>query len=870
MFARRQSEDTPDLPLRCMYCSTETRLRSFFELDKGAHIKLAGETGLFNFGKKQINFYCHHAIIKDVEPLNEDGSAAILTLIQFMSTPFDSSLKIRETVEVKHLYNDEIYVIKYRHQTYSPEKIIQRGEQLTRENVKYSGLYCNCEHLAHWCVCGNEGSLQAQGFIERILDFLKTAMSFIGKVFGLTIDDLFVSKGYRVVGDILLTIMVLAVVIQSIREHKLLNNLVKERTICKTCCNLKKRDLWLKFAVLVMFQTGDLNLTTLIPGIGVQVFVAILISLLTVLLMKYVPKWFRKNYSPFVGRKVKIDSFHKIWVGDVVSWKYYGLNHDGIVTGLKLAPRTHKKKADMKVIHYSLPGIFSRRKIVEETISLDLTRDQLKLHDYTGYDCNEPEYVVERARKRVGETKFGLTNRSAHFCHWAKLKDAKDDDIATAGQPKGTLEYLRPMDPESDDFKLTPVYIDHRRDRPFASMEICRENAKIRDDIKPGQLVNFTYRYLPHQAVCTNVRPGTKTSVVKVSVVHYGKSKIVSEETFTFDLNTVDVQIIKVHPIYRFGPDAIVRRARAKIGENRYHILYNRSSHLAEAIVYKEKDRRVYSYSEIKPGDCITYTYWWLPHDAVVVDVRAKQTKADDEGHLWVVHYALDSLFGTRYIKREKVFFNLSKHMVRLKAFPRAVVYPKPIVVQRALSRVGEKKFHIKGNISSDVVHWAKVVQVPCIVTVEPIEEMSTTAGSSDARENTEYLLLPRVGKPYDKRFQEDWVKTWDEILPGLIVEYANIQGIVSEVNRKDKLVKVIQNKLKEHERETKALVGKVREVNIKIDLHTQYLYVYRCEPNRSNKLSVCLQKARLMVGKTVLEVSEWGFCKMCVVDNTV
>ena len=872
-FAQLQLSDTASLPLRCMYCSETKQLRTFFDLKKGDHIIVAGEKGLFNFGKKQIKFYSHHAIVKDVEPLNDDGSGAILTLIQFMSTPFDSSIKIRKTVEVKHMQYDEIYVIKYRHKTHEPEEIIKRGEKLSRENIKYSGLYCNCEHLAHWCVCGNEGSLQAQGFFERIQDFLKTALSFLGKVFSLTVDDLFVIGKYPVAGDIVLVVMLIIVLLKSIREHRLLNKLLKDGSACETCVKRKKRDIWIKFGILLVIQTGGLLLTKLIPVPGIQVLFATFISLLTMLLMKYMPRWFRKVCSPFVGRKVEVDSLHKIWIGDVVSWKYRGFFHDGIVSGIKTDPNGPKrniKKADLKVIHYALPGIFSRRKIVEETLSIDLNQDKLKLHDYTGYDFNEPEIVVDRAQKRIGETKFGLTHRSAHFCHWAKLKDVNEEDVATTGQPKGELIYKRPMDPESEDFDLSPLYIDHRRKRPFASKEICRENAKIRDDIKSGQLVQFTYRLLPHQAVCTDVRAGAKPSQVVMSVVHYGKSQVVSEEVFTFDLNKEDILIVRIHPVYKFSPEAIVRRAREKIGERRYHILYNRSSHMAESIVYKEKDRRVYSYSDVKPGDCITYFYWWLPHDAVVVGVHPKQTKAYDEGYITLVHYALDTLFGTRYIKKEKVYFNLSRNIVTLMSFPGTVTYPAPIVVQRALARVGEKKFHVKGNISSDLVHWAKVVQVPCVVTVSPVEDEDATKKTEAVREDKEYLLLPRVGKPFDKRFQEDWIKTWDEIIPGMIVERSNIRGIVSEVNKKDGTVSVIQNKIDSHERETRALVGRIGEVVIKIDLKTQYLYVYRGEPNICNKPSVCLEKAKLMLGRAIVGVGDWAFCKMCVVNNVV
>ncbi|MEW8546913.1 MAG: hypothetical protein AB2693_25645 [Candidatus Thiodiazotropha sp.] len=699
----------------------------------------------------------------------------------------------------------------------------------------------------------------------------------------MTIDDIFVFQHSAFVGDILMTLMILGVLINTITHHKLLDELHEQDNVCETCCKHKKRDIWLKFAVLLIVQTGGIILTRSSSFLSIDVLVSVLANLLTVLLMKYVPKFFRNIYSPFVGPKPKLKSFNSVSVGDVVSWRYMGLNHDGVVSDLRATPDTDDKWATMKVIHYAVQDLmFARRKIVEEKMTIDLNRDKFRRHDYTGYDVNEPEIVVERARKRIGETKYGLTNRSVNFCHWAKLKDTQDDNICAAGQTSGKLTYLGPMDPESDDFSLKAVYIDHRRERPFSSKEISREYAKIRDDIKPGQLIKFIHNHLPRHGVCTEVRPGSKPSVVTLSVVHYGASKVVCEETFSFDLNKENVTIVNVHPINRYGPNDVVRRARAKIGENRYHILFHRSAHLSEEIVYKERHRRIFSFSEVKPGDCIKYNYWWLPHDVIVVGIKPDQTKANDTGYITLVHYALDSIIGTRYVKEENVYFNLSKHIVKLKTFPKAVVYPNEVVVQRAKSRVGEKKFHIKGNISSDLVHWAKVVQEPCVVTVAPFEKEGANALGRELRGHavcprssllrafavTEYLLVPKVGTSFDKHFQETWIKTWDEIIPGYIVEYKAIRGIVTEVNQKDNMLKAIQNKIDTEERGTNELVGNIREVNIKIDIRKKYLNLYRCEPNFANKPSVCLQKAKSRLGQTVVGISEWEFCKMCVLRN--
>ena len=92
-----------------------------------------------------------------------------------------------------------------------------------------------------------------------------------------------------------------------------------------------------------------------------------------------------------------------------------------------------------------------------------------------------------------------------------------------------------------------------------------------------------------------------------------------------------------------------------------------RSRHPAEEIVYKDIDRRILSFSEVKPGDCIGYKYWALTHNAIVVDVIPEHAKRNNKGILAVCHFALDSLFGSRHIKIERFHFNLLKDTVVLK-----------------------------------------------------------------------------------------------------------------------------------------------------------------------------------------------------------
>ena len=127
-------------------------------------------------------------------------------------------------------------------------------------------------------------------------------------------------------------------------------------------------------------------------------------------------------------------------------------------------------------------------------------------------------------------------------------------------------------------------------------------------------------------------------------------------------------------------------------------------------------------------------------------------------------------------------------------SFHAYVVYPDEEVVQRALSRVGERKFHIRRNISSDtVVHWAKVVQTPSIVTITNSEKPS---GTNSGREAKRLLLIPAVGEHFEKNFEKDWIKTEDELIPGIIVGKGSMRGvrkigILSTIDRQRKTITI-------------------------------------------------------------------------------
>ena len=147
---RGHPDDETELPLKCMYCCTEIRIRSFYELRKGNHIKQPGENLSFNIGTKLKKLYDHRSIIKEIHGIL--GSKAILTLIEFNTSPFNGIPKVQEQTVMKDLHHDEIILIKYRHNTDQPDEIIRRGESLIRRDVSYSLLFCKRAHSKMVCL----------------------------------------------------------------------------------------------------------------------------------------------------------------------------------------------------------------------------------------------------------------------------------------------------------------------------------------------------------------------------------------------------------------------------------------------------------------------------------------------------------------------------------------------------------------------------------------------------------------------------------------------------------------------------------------------------------------------------------------------
>jgi len=422
------------------------------------------------------------------------------------------------------------------------------------------------------------------------------------------------------------------------------------------------------------------------------------------------------------------------------------------------------------------------------------------------------------------------------------------------------MMFLRSINPMESISGLQKVNVDHTRNRIHASKELGHDWARNRDEVKPGQIVEFKWREDWLKGICTDVIVQNTPSKLEFKVVHYGaqRPRTVIEETFPIDLRYEDIWIYRYHPVYRYPTDEVIRRTLARIGECKYRTLTNNSKHFVEGVVKKDKDEMVKDFDEIEPGDAITFDYWGLKHDAVVTAVELEDAKANSVAQVTVIHYALDHFWSTRTIKEETIRLSLEKDIVYKKSFSGCVPYPKQKAVERARSRLGEQRFHAVDNQSRDFVHWAIVVQTPGI---------ARRVGKNGER-MSDMLLMPKVGKvgKRSEHFDLHRVQTLSELKVGSIVEWTYFliphQGIVSEVNEKMGIIKVIHYGAS-HLFAKRTIV----EEELPIDLSKIKLGIYLCNPKLCFEGNVVLKKAKARLGEQRWEAGNrsWEFCVACV-----
>lgn len=495
--------------------------------------------------------------------------------------------------------------------------------------MKYSLLSLNCEHFCNWCCIENQTSYQVENVSNIFRDILSSigseaakVLKVVCKLVSYSIDDIailshdaqtaLVAVPWGVLG-----VIVFVILVYTIYRHIKLSNDFENSCLCLNCYERLTKGNWTRFLSVCMLQAGGLGLLSILMTAavskGIVAGVLVVTSILAVAVTSVIPKVRRLFLPPFHETK-------GISIGDVISIGKR-LSIDYVVFSVDIMD---SEKANLVVMSYSRPKIFGKRTIVKETIYVNLKSDRILVHDYSSYDTYTPEAVIERAQKRLGEQKFGIfDNRSCHFCYWAKVKDKNlSDDIATFENIGGILLYKRSIRTDDALRKFKHLHIDHKRRRKYANKCLGSTFIKIRDEITEGQIVSFKNDFGWKKAVTTHVAFDDKSpSKLDLTVVVFGKAKTVCEKTFPLDLCHQHILVDLFHPVNRFNKTNIARRARALIGNQERHSIFKSSSDLVRQVAMKNQHKRLYDLDDLKQGDAISFNYWSLPHDGLVVSV---------------------------------------------------------------------------------------------------------------------------------------------------------------------------------------------------------------------------------------------------------
>lgn len=590
-------------------------------------------------------------------------------------------------------------------------------------------------------------------------------------------------------------------------------------------------------------------------------------TLLTITVTSLVPTVRRWFLSPFNGNLVRLKHISEFFVGDVISFNHWGLSHDGIVTSVSVDNSTY---GTVSVIHYSLPKLTGTRVVAEEDIQVDMNKDRVLGHDYTGYEVYPPQQVVRRASQRIGEQKFGImSNRSCHLCHWAKVKEPNYiSDVTTESSDALQLRFVR-LAESSKILANTPsaccLNVDHRKNRKHATKDLGVTVAKIRQDITEGQIVWVKRKGSFIHAICIKVVYDENCqSKVTISVVYPLKSRIVCEDKFELDLRYDDIWIYRFHPINCCSKEIIVRRAKARIGLKCGP--FRKTLDFAKDVVMSSQNTKVTEIEMVRPGDVISFHYWGFEHLAIVSDIRKSDAKPNNTGSFTIIHYALKGAIAKRTVAEETLVFYLDTDSVFLIDFTGHVTYPFEKVVERAKTRIGEQKHSFFWNTSRDLVYWAKVVQIPAIVAVEKVK--TSKCGGTDSFLKDEILMLPE-GEQKVKGFQVSKVHSWCDIKLGNIVEYKYYfikhHGVVVGIDETKKTITVIHYGAR-HVLAPRTII----EETIKLDPKKETINVYNTDPRKLNTPKEIVQKAKDRLGEQNWKSGNrsWDFCLNCALKE--
>ncbi|KAL3874825.1 hypothetical protein ACJMK2_037787 [Sinanodonta woodiana] len=851
------------IPTGCSYCSERVRVVSFNQLHPGDHICQGGNSFTKNVNRNQKYVYEHHAIVKLVICVEGTDQRAAITLIHYYSTSYDAEIRIRETNEIRDLRLDEIYIVRYRYPKFQSNQVLYRAQKALENDPGYLLPVLNCEHFCTWCITGEERSYQ----VEKVKEILKNILDYLLGYLSRTVKVIDLPNSSREISLVAATLSIAEIsvyFIENMYTHKSLRNNFKKGTICNSCYNFNISNIVVSLTALnLLIVSNIINdiqrilIDSLLNDSWYQVTILVLLSDNLLTIVWKCTKYYKDFRSPFRGDKTRVYDSRNIQMGDVIQYRYWKLLHEAVVSSVAFS--ADGKQGKIRVVHYGLQSLTSQSEIMEEEIKFDLNKIEIFKHDYSRYTVYPPDEVVRRARKRLEERKFDvITNRSCHFCHWAKVNESYNtiSTFDNGNNPSFDLAHLPHQ-----------IYTDQSANRPSSSQLVDKTWIKITSEVKGGDLIQFRYHGHWHNGVCTEVSTESARQLT-IKVVHYsyqGQFDLleVKEEIFNFDMSITIVYIYNYHPAHKYSRTQIINRARTKIGEKKYSMSYINSSHLVEEIALKDKEQVINSPSELAEGDIVSFSYRGIPDQAILVSIV--NILGDAKCWISVIHYSAGSLFATPTVVEEKLYIDLAENNLRKVNFQEYFTYPGNIVVERARKRLGEQKFHLSPTTQAtckDIYFSLRGTKYSLFL------DSANENQNQTSNQQTHHILSFNTSSVKKKKGQmyAELVRSWEEFIPGHIVEFKYYwiwhQGILTDVDSRNEKIKIVHYGAK-HPFSKRTIL----EDEMKVNLKKKSFYIYHPDPKYSHTPEEVIRNAKSRVGEQKWRQGNrsYDFCRACV-----
>ncbi|WAR29890.1 hypothetical protein MAR_003458 [Mya arenaria] len=250
--------------------------------------------------------------------------------------------------------------------------------------------------------------------------------------------------------------------------------------------------------------------------------------------------------NPFQVKKRKIKTPLQLRVADIVAFRYYGLEHVAIISDITDV-NEGSRSARVKCIHYGLRHLFAKREIVDEDFEMNLAVSSWHVYDVNGPHTYSRDERLSRARKRVGEKRWKITNRSDFLCHWATIKTTNEDDIFSEVHTDEKLPAGKKA--------ITNTRNDNEENMPVDLLNttpVC-----IAEELRLGDVVTFkNEKGILVKKKTTDDQQ--KEVLIYLIIPEY---PIVKRIKYTVDLNTNDIYVLHYHPARCIPMQERVKRA---------------------------------------------------------------------------------------------------------------------------------------------------------------------------------------------------------------------------------------------------------------------------------------------------------------------